>query len=140
MRGFLRVLLGVIAHIPIVGVFGLAFWMVGQTAGQTYTPADLSGGHVELSPEAQNAFVVMMAGSTAIALFQMLSAIAFIVHAVHNQTIGSGFKVAWSLLVVFVGSIAQPLYFWFYVFRDPRPGGQLPGAPTYPYPPPGTRY
>ena len=110
-----RALYAVLAFLPTVGVLGVAIWTTALTHGRMPRELALGPVSIELPGLTADEAIPIAIAVVVTALVQIGTAIAFILHAQRNATLTSGMRVAWMMLVLFVGSIAQPVYWGLHV-------------------------
>jgi hypothetical protein len=116
-----KVALGVLGLVPIAAIFAIAIHLVVLTHGRPELLVHVGPLDLPVPDLTIDELVPIAIAVAATALAQMLIAIAFIVHAQKNERLTTNARLVWMLLVVFVGSIADPIYWATQVLhRDAR--------------------
>ena len=119
-----RVLYGVLAFLPMLGVIVAAIWTTALTFGRPDRELALGPVDVVVPGLTLDEAIPVAIAIGVTALVQIATAIVFILHAQRHPALTEGKRVLWMMLVLFVGSIAQPAYWGLYVAG----GGRRPGA------------
>ncbi len=110
-----RALYAVLAFLPTAAVLGLTIWITLLTQGRPSREVVLGPVSIDLPGLTMQEAIPIAIAIGVTALVQIGTAIAFILHAQRNDALTSGVKVAWTMLVLFVGSIAQPVYWGLHI-------------------------
>jgi hypothetical protein len=114
-----KLAMGLAGMLPMVGVLAVSLYLViapmlrGRRAR---TALDAAMGMTSRELWVLGAAVLL------IALVQMVVALLYILHATKEPRIGSGSRVVWALVLLFVGELAMPVYWLLYIYRDPPSG------------------
>lgn len=126
-RAWARTLFGIGSFVPIVGVFGLAGYLVLALAHLDPDPTKVR--IEDLGP-----VWVVLGGATLIAFWQIAMGIVVALHTSSRKDLSSGAKAGWTLACLFVGSFALPI-FTFVVLPGAARAAEMPGPGPGPMPP-----
>jgi hypothetical protein len=106
----MKVVLGVLGVLPLAAIVAIAIHLALLTQGRPDRLVPI-GPIVVPVPDLTLEELVPIAIAVVVTAFaQILIAIAFILHANKNPRLSANARLAWMLLFVFVGSIADPIY------------------------------
>lgn len=115
-----RAFYGILAFLPITGVVFVVIWLVTITFGRPAPTLQVGPVGYDLPNLTLDELVVVGIAVIAIALVQIATAIVLVLHVARNRSLTEGTTIAWMLALLFVGSIAQPIYFFEHVRRPFR--------------------
>jgi hypothetical protein len=133
MKKSTKVLLGIASIWPVVyiGLFVLAIFLIFALAAAT------EGGGPAPEPSGPLSVLIPLGFMGFFALHLLTIAditalkIYYIIHAVKNQQLDQNMKIMWILLFVFATLIAEPIFWFLYIWREPAqvnpPQLQAPG-------------
>jgi hypothetical protein len=122
MKKSTKVLLGIASIWPVayIGLFVLSIILIFAFAAATEGggPSPEPGGPVALLlPFGFMAFFALhlltIADITALKIY-------YIIHAVKNQQLDQNMRIMWILLFVFATLIAEPIFWYLYIWREPK--------------------
>jgi len=116
----MKVVLGVLGLVPMVAIVTIAIHLVVLTDGRPELVLHLGPLDLLVPDLTLDELVPIAIAVGATALVQMLIAILFILHAQKNQRLSANGRMLWILLVLFVGSIADPIYWALHVLDRAR--------------------
>lgn len=105
-----RFLLGVLSCLPAIGVLTLAIGSTVLTHGRPDQLVELGPIALPLPGLTLEEAIPLGIATVVVAFVQIGVAIPLILHAQSNDRLVGGQRIAWTLLVLFVGSICAPLY------------------------------
>ncbi len=120
-----RALYGLLAFLPLAGVVGTAIWTTVTSFGRPAREIALGPASITLPGLTLEEAIPIAVAIGVTALVQIATAIVFILHAQRHPGLDAGARIRWVLLVLFVGSIAQPIYWGLHVRSSP---GRAPTA------------
>ncbi len=111
-----KILLGIASGWPLVYIFifiAFIFGMIALTAGGP-------GSGNEFNPLLGGGFVVLMIVHMLTIFLTLALTVFYIVHAVKNTKLDSNMRIIWIVLFFFGGMIAQPIYWYLQVWKEPE--------------------
>jgi hypothetical protein len=114
-----KLLMGLAGMLPMVGVLAVSLYLVFAPLVRGRRTRSVLDAALAMNTRE---LWVLGGAVLLIALVQMAVALAYILHAARDPRIGSGARMAWCLLMLFVGELAMPVYWLLYVYRDPPVG------------------
>jgi hypothetical protein len=120
-----KVALGLIAFMPIAAIFAIAIHLAMVTHGRTELAISLGPLELMVPRLSMDELIPMAIAIGVTALVQMAIAIPFILHVHANPRLAPTPRIVWTLAVLFVGSIADPIYWATQVLE--RHGPRRPG-------------
>lgn len=122
-----KILLGIASGWPLVYILLFMIAIFGLMALSPGEPGD--GG--QLDPVFGAGFVVLMLVHVFTIFMSLGLTVFYIVHAVKNTKLDSNMRIIWIVLFFFVGIIAEPIYWYLQIWREPQPSiGQLASQPA----------
>jgi len=124
VKPLLKFLLGIGALAPLGASMVLGAYIASVLIDFDLAGAGPSGdpfGAVESGAFGAAEIVVLAASFGLLALFELLLALVFAIHAAKDPRIVGAKKAAWILALVFLSPLAFPTYFVLYVLREPTP-------------------
>lgn len=122
-----KTLLGIASGWPIVYIvlfIAFIFGMIALSAGEP------SGGS-ELDPIFGGGFVVLMIVHMLTIFMSLGLTVFYIVHAIMTTRLDSNMRIIWIVLFFFGGMIAEPVYWYLQIWKEPEPYiGQLTPPPV----------
>ncbi|MBL4687016.1 MAG: hypothetical protein JKY37_20640 [Nannocystaceae bacterium] len=115
-----RTLYGLLAFLPLIGVVGIAISVVATTFGRPVQVIAVGPASIRVPALSIDELIPIAVAICLTAFIQIGTSIAFILHCQRDPRLAAGARICWMLLVLFVGSIAQPIYWAKYV-RTPPP-------------------
>jgi len=114
-----RALYGLLAFLPLTGVVSIAIWVVATTFGRPALRIAVGPTSVRVPALSVEELLPIAAAIVVTALIQIATSLAFIAHCQRDPRLNPNARIRWMLLVLFVGSIAQPIYWAQYVRTSP---------------------
>lgn len=112
-----KILLGVLSGWPFVYIFIFLIFIFGFVALSSGGP----GGGSELDPFLGGGFVVLMVVHFITMFLIMALTVFYIIHAVKNTKLDSNMRIIWIVLFFFGGMIAEPIYWYLQIWKNPEP-------------------
>lgn len=121
MSLILRAIAGLASVVPLLGAFVTAAYCAWIIIRE-----DMAAGGAPFDPVAtfvdQGLWQVVLGASIALALFQVLTMIGFMVHALTRKHLTAVHKALWVAGFYLFGIVVMPVYFLMYMLRDePEP-------------------
>jgi hypothetical protein len=112
-----KILLGIASGWPIVYIFVFIAFIFGLVLTSGGGP--LGGG--DLGPLFGGAFVALFLVHMITIFLTLALTVFYIVHAVKNTKLDSNMRIIWIVLFFFGGMIAQPVYWYLQIWKEPQP-------------------
>lgn len=123
-----KILLGIASAWPIVYIFifmAFVFAMIAMSAGNP------GGGGGELNPLFGGGFIIIFLVHMITIFGSLALTVFYIIHAVKNTKLDSNMRIIWIVLFFFGGMIAEPIYWYLQIWKEPEPNiGQLAPPPA----------
>jgi hypothetical protein len=118
-----KILLGAASIWPIVYMFIFFIFVFGLMFMSNAGPVDPGGFEAAFGFGIIALFIVHF-----LTIFLTLGLTVFyIIHAIKNEAINSDMKAVWAVLFFFGGMIAEPIYWYLHIWKDPGTVGPPPG-------------
>jgi hypothetical protein len=112
-----KLVLGLLAWLPIVMVVGIAIYLVAFMAAQLGLATAIP--HLDLDdPEVRHFLIVLVGGASVVALIQIVSSVVFIIDASSKAQLKGTAMALWAVGFIFFGELLFPIYWLLYVMRD----------------------
>ncbi|MEQ1642140.1 MAG: hypothetical protein ABL959_01685 [Pyrinomonadaceae bacterium] len=112
-----KVLLGIASAWPLVYIFIFIVLIFGVVVISPGGP----GGGGELNPLFGIGFVILMLVHMITIFGSLALTVFYIVHAVKNTKLDSNMRIIWIVLFFFGGMIAEPIYWYLQIWKEPEP-------------------
>jgi len=121
-----KILLGIATAWPVVYIFGFIAFIFGFIA---FAGGRDGGG--EMNPLFAGGFVVLFLVHLVTIFLIMALTVFYIIHAVKNTKLDTNMRVIWIVLFFFGGLVANPIYWYLQIWREPKPEfGELMPPPA----------
>lgn len=125
----LKILLGILSIWPLtyMGLFMLGMLLTALFAPVLFPPGH--AGHPSSDTAILVVFFVIMALHVLTAFLTMGLMVFYLVHVVKTERLNQDQRVLWAVLVFAGGVVAQPIYWYLHIWREPIPRAETTDAP-----------
>lgn len=115
----LKILIGIATGWPIIWIFAFLFFFFGIIFG-------IDGPGSEPSGWFFFGFFSFIIVHLVTVVLTLALTVFYIIHAVKNEKLESNMRIVWILMFFFFGMVAEPIYWYFQIWKEPyREAGYL---------------